>query len=288
MKGLRLLLLLFLVGMTAAQAARVEEWQTVELASGTTVGLRLVKPQAGGPWPAIVLMGGLERGAQALDLVPPNEDEAVLVGFDYPLSLPRELSVWQILSLAGAVEHGIADTSEMPLRIHERLCARADVDCGHITVVGVSLGAPFALIAAERSPYAGVVLLHGFGDVPGMIRHQFERRWRARYGLLGTLMAALAQRIVTTLVDFPAPEESARRLRSTQQVLVGMAESDEFVPESSREALLTALRMSPARLTVIRTPGGHVRGRNAEVIRALFDVSAAWMRQQRLLGPYEP
>jgi dienelactone hydrolase len=149
--------------------------------------------------------------------------------------------------------------------------------------VGVSLGAPFAVIGAAEQDYRGVVIIDGFGDLPHTLRHQFARRWRTRYGVLGDVLAWVAEAAVIRLIDLPDPEYSARRLRPNQRVYVINAEDDEFVPERSQQALRDALRQSSAQLTVETTPGRHVRALDEQVISRLYAQARDWMRRQALV-----
>lgn len=236
----------------------------------------------GRPKPAIVLLGGLERGAAALDLLP-DDDTVVLAGFDYPVEVPRRVRWQQIPPLLSAVEQGIDDTRHALQRLHERLAAHPGVDAERIGVIGVSLGAPFALLAAADSPYAGLVLVHGFADVPATMRHQFARRWREPYGRFGELAAWGVQGLLSALIEYPDPRQAIPRLRPGQPVLSIAAEDDEFVPPAVNAALIRALRASPARLTVRQSAGGHVRGDQAERIQALFALAQPWLRRHGFL-----
>jgi dienelactone hydrolase len=160
-----------------------------------------------------------------------------------------------------------------------------EVDGQRITLVGVSLGAPFAAIAGARADYPGVALLHGFGDLPGTIRHQFARRWEPEYGGLGTLAAWLAERAISTLVSLPAPERDAERLDREQKVLWVTASEDEFVPRSAVESMREALRRSQASTREAHTGGSHVRGDDPQAVAELFAMTTVWMQEQGLLDP---
>jgi fermentation-respiration switch protein FrsA (DUF1100 family) len=269
--------------MPAAAVAASDERVPLRLASGTTVQIRLLRAaDTTVRLPAIVVLGGLERGAAVVDLVP-RTPEAVLVGFDYPVAVPHSVAWNEVLPLARRLERGVNETVEIVARVHSMLAHRPDIDASRLTIVGVSLGAPFAVIGAAGQDYRGVVIVDGFGDLAHTIRHQFARRWQPRYGVFGDALAWLAQTAIMRLVALPEPADYARRLRAGQRVYMLSAEQDEFVPKESRQALQQALQQSDARLTVGQTSGRHVRGEDAQTIALLFSLVRDWMRQQALL-----
>lgn len=281
MSAARTLALLSLLWAGAAPAA--ERALSLDLPSGARIEARIIVPdQAAKPLPAIVLLGGLERGAQALDLLP-HDGRALLVGFDYPLTIPDRIGWWRIPKLVHEIERGIDDTIAATVLLRERLMALPEVDPDRITIVGVSLGAPFAVIGGARGGYPGVALVHGFGDLPATIRHQFERRWRPKYGSLGVAGAWLAERAIAARVRLPVPERDAQRLSAAQKVFWVTASDDEFVPRSAVTSMREALRRSPASVTEASTDGRHVRGSDAGAVAELFALTMDWMRDEGLI-----
>jgi hypothetical protein len=109
----------------------------------------------------------------------------------------------EVLSLARRLEKGIHETIEAIGRLHALLARCADIDADRLTIVGVSLGAPFAVSGAVEQDWRGVVIIDGFGDLPRTLRHQFARRWRPRYGVFAEAVAWLAQTAAMLLIDVP-------------------------------------------------------------------------------------
>jgi dienelactone hydrolase len=265
--------------------AETRERMVLRLTSGATVNAQLLQPALSDRQvPAIVVLGAFDRGAAVVDLLPPAED-AALVGLDYPLTLPRQVHWQDVLPLSRRIEAGIADTIEALGALHSILGSKPGIDGARLTVAGISFGAPFAVMAAARYDYRGLVVVDGFGNVPGVIRWQFERRWKPRYGAFGTALAWLAQRAICLLVRVPPPEHYAAQLGADQDVLMVRAARDEFVPESSSLALLEALHRSHARLTVKQTTGSHVRGKDAQAVAQLYAIVRSWMLDAGLLPP---
>ena len=276
---------LLAAALLSNEAAAGEERLALRLASGTEVQVRVQRASdSTARLPAIVVLGGLERGAGVVDLIPRTSD-AVLVGFDYPFALPEHVRWTELLPLSRRIEKGIRETIETLGRLHALFARRADIDPDRLTIVGVSLGAPFAVIGAARQDYRGVVIIDGFGDLPRTVRYQFARRWQPRYGFVGEALAWLAQTAAMQLIDVPEPEAAARSLRADQHVYMIDARDDEFVPERSRESLRQALRRSEAQLTFETMPGRHIRAHEGQVIAQLYEQARAWMQREGLIGP---
>jgi dienelactone hydrolase len=279
----RWLLWLALLLPATLAAAPAEEILPLSLASGRTLEVRLLRPEAARQkLPAIILLGGYRRGAGALDLVTAGQP-VLLAGFDYPVELPRKLRVSEIPRLVPQMRRGIAETREGLALLHERLRRRPDVDPRRITLVGVSAGAPFATLAAADAGFPAVILVHGFADLPGVIEHQFARRWEPKYGRPGRWGAWLSSRLLHGLLALPSIEDAAASLKPGQRVLMIRAERDDFVPAGSSLALEHALRRSQAQLDLVVQPGGHVRGSAQEELRPVLEASLEWMRRKKLI-----
>lgn len=279
----RWLLSLALLLPSLASAAPVEETLPLELASGRTLEVRLLRPtQTIEKLPAVILLGGYRRGAGALDLVTAGRP-VMLAGFDYPAELPRKLRVSEIPRLVPQTRRGIAETREGLAALHRQLRQRPDVDSSRITLVGVSAGAPFATLAAADTGFPAVILVHGFADLPGMIQHQFARRWEPSAGWLGRAGAWMSSRLLHALLGLPSIEQAAASLKPGRRVLMIRAERDDFIPAASSLALEAALRRSGARVDLVVQPGGHVRGAAQEELKPVLEASLEWMRQQRLI-----
>ncbi|MGQ0697842.1 MAG: prolyl oligopeptidase family serine peptidase [Panacagrimonas sp.] len=262
-------------------AAMVEERLPITLESGRTLEAVMRRPQSiVEPLPAVVLIGGFRRGVGALDLLPPSE-KLIFVGLDYPADVPKRIRWWQIPGLSGEMERGLTDTREALGLLHRELRIRTDVDADRITLAGASLGSLFAVIAAAEHDYPRLVVAHGFGDVPGMIRYQFEKKLEPKYGAVGRWVAWLAQHGISLLIDIPAPEIFAERLQAHQRVLLIKAQNDDFIPADATAALLDALRRSEAQIELRTTPGKHVRGaRNPEAVKAIYNLFEEWLLRE--------
>lgn len=172
----RMIGILFAAALVTPAAEASEERFALQLASGTEVQVRLLRASASSVrLPAIVVLGGLQRGSGVVDLIP-RTTEAVVVGFDYPVALPERVAWTEALPVARRLERGIDETIECVGRLHSLLARRADIDPARLSIVGVSLGAPVAVIGAVQHDYRSVVFIDGFGDLPRTLRHQFARQ----------------------------------------------------------------------------------------------------------------
>lgn len=277
-----LILAVVWMALPPGAAAMVEERLPITLESGRTLEALVRRPSnIAQPLPAIVLLGGFKRGVGALDLLPPS-DKLIFVGLDYPAEVPKRIRWWQIPGLRGELERGFADTHEALGVLSAQLRNHPEVDADRITMVGVSLGALFAVMAAADHGYPRLVIAHGFGDVPGLIRYQFEKKWEPRYGGAGRFAAWLVERGIALLIDIPQPEAFAERLQAHQKVLLIKAENDDFIPAAATAALVDALQRSKAQIELQTTHGKHVRGaRNPDAVKAIYTLFEEWLLREQ-------
>lgn len=270
--------------MLAAPAAqgRVIERVAFTLDSGRVVEAQIRRPaDARNPLPAVMLFGGFRGAAMVLDAVPQDLPIAS-ASFDYPFDPPREFVFPGTFAHIPAMARGIDETFEGIVLLTAYLRARHDIDDARISIVGASLGAPFATISAAELALPGLVIVHGFGEIPKVIGHQLqqaaERRGRA---WLRRPAQGLAN-LLTWAFRLPAPEDHATKLAPDQRALMIVAGDDELIPRRATEALWTALQASDARVERIDESGGHLRGvddpRIADLVRTAMD----WMQRNDL------
>lgn len=281
MRPALLLLPLLLVTSVLSAAPRLEK-QPLVLPSGTRIDLQLRVPEGQGPHPALLLFGGFRGAARVFETIPADVP-VLLASFDYPVAGERRFRFPQSLLTLPALARGIDDSYAGVVRAVDALRARRDVDPHRLTLVGASLGAPFALYGAAERPVPGLVLIQGFGDLQATIARQFENKLVPRYGdWLRPPLRGLSGLLVWSF-DLAPPEAAARRLRGAQHVLLLEARDDERLPPEARRALRTAIEASPAHLSVQALPGGHLRGVDDPALPAILAQALAWMRRQGLL-----
>lgn len=261
----------------AAQAERRHESITLELEDGPTITAELRIPAAGdGPYPAVMLFGGLRSAGEVLDLLPESQRPLALASFDYPFEPPRDLDFPGAVRHLPAARRAIFDTLEGIGRLHAALAAHPAIDAERITIVGASLGAPFAVIAAAEHDIPGLVAVQGYGKLATVISHQFRIRWEPEWGRAGALAAQLLGNAIALWARLPEPEAHARRLGHSQHALLITAEEDRIIPEAASEALWEAMQASEAGVTRQALPGGHLHSGADALIRRIYREAVAW------------
>lgn len=274
--------LLLGMGLAAAAHATLESRVDLPLSGGSVLSVRVQTPkQAQAPLPAVMLFGGFERGEEVLDLVDGGRPK-VLATFQYPLDLAddaRGLDLWRALP---AARRAIHDTLDGMGALHRHLQAMPEVDPERITVIGVSLGAPFAVIAAAEHDIPGLAVIHGFGRVDEVIAHQFGRRWARNRGDWVWAPAHLLGRLLNWYARIPNVEAHAARLRPDQHAWMLAAEDDRRLPADATRALREGFEQSRASFDFSSETGGHLRGGSDPRIPALLQQVEAWMVAQEL------
>lgn len=282
--GPRHWLLLPLLWLCACQAHAVETRLPVILEDGTRLEARFVLPEGGSPpYPAVMLFGGLETGAQAINLLPGFDAHIAFASFDYPYTPPRKFRLWSDLGELPKARKAIGHTIEGVGALYEALAAHPMVDPQRITVVGASLGAPFAVIAAGQHPIPGMVSVQGFGALEDVIAHQFHLAWGEDYGVIGRWAGTLAAKLITWYADLPSPETHANQLRAGQHALVIVSRDDKRIPKAASEALWQAVQESSAQAQRIELEGGHLYTGADALIQRLLRLTLDWKQDVGLL-----
>lgn len=247
----------------------------VTLVSGTGLEVRLRSrafPRRDGErHPAVLMIGGFSTGRRAADL-PSTTENLVIASIDYPYEGPRELVGRQWLRHLGDVRRGLLRTPSALLLAAQYLYTREDVDPSRVSIVGVSLGVPFAVVAAATDRrLSGAAYLHGGGD----IRRLYEYAYGGRTpGWLSPVLAWTVDWLTAPL----EPTKYAGQVapRPTLQV---NATADDFIPRACVTALYDATRQ-PKRLLWI--DGGHVDASEAEIVDDLMRLTLDWMAEEGL------
>lgn len=277
---------LLLVGLgLPTTAAAAEDGLTLTLDSGREVAVRLRRDApADAPQPAIILLGGFQRGGGAIDLVQ-TELPVVWVGMDYPYDPPRKFIFPGSLKQLPAFSTAVDETLEALRKLVATLRERADVDARRISIIGASAGAPFATIAGAQAGIPGIVIVQGFGDLPTVIAHQFVRRWQPKYGDWVVRPAHWLASALVWGLGLPHPEQYARQYTAEQQVLYIEAADDERIPASATEALWQAIGETDASRSRRTLDGGHLGGDKTQaLIDEMLRIGIAWMSETGLLS----
>jgi fermentation-respiration switch protein FrsA (DUF1100 family) len=239
-------------------------------ASGLKVDLLLKRPAddsaAEGPGarrPLLVLLGGHVTGRDAVKLIPETRG-TVVASLSYPFEGDTRLKGLSIIPKVPKIRAALLDTPPALMLALDYLLTQPGIDSSRVEGVGVSLGAPFVVIAgAMDTRFSRVWAIHGSGESYTPLEHNMRRN--IRVAPLRVALAALA----TVVMAGPrlAPERWAPRIAPRPFVMIN-ATDDERIPRSSVEKLYASARQPK---DIIWVPGRHVRAR-PEVVRQLVDM----------------
>ena len=226
------------VELTTAGGARLRCWYLPAEPDQDGVG-------AGGPSPAVVVMHGW--GSAAEDLLPAAP------------SLHEEGLSLLFVDARGHGRSEATDFMSMPRFAEDVetavswLRARADVDAGRIALLGHSVGAGAALLAAARDDHvAAVVSIASMAHPREAISRSF-RRYLAPWALTRAALRTIEQTIGQRFDDF-APVQTIGRVHAPVLVLHGLRDTTVPVHDAQRLASAAA---GPATLRLV--PGADHR-----------------------------
>jgi len=234
--------------------------------------------------PFLMIFGGFKNAANVLELV--HTKESLMLGtFDYPTELSRQKFEFpSSLKFAPQAKKMIHQMIEAIPRFYQAVNEQFRIDPQRSTILGGSLGAPFAVYAGAREPRLnGVIIVHGFGQARNTISRQFELRWPSYFGrLFGKFLGWLAWHYV----DIPEIESAVSRFDSKKKVLMITAKQDENIPHEAVDSLWRALGDTPlASRKRVDLKGEHLRPGAKGQLEEILETVALWMQRQDLLLP---
>ncbi len=232
---------------------------TLVSSAGYAVRGHLRVPVGGrGPYPAVVIIGGVETGRMAAELFTPPTPYVIL-GLDYPWDGPTRLSAWGFLRRVLKIRRAMLLTPSAVMLAADYLADRPDVDVGRLVFAGASFGAQLIAVAGALDPRARTVLIvYGGGDYAELARANLKvgPRW---------LRSALARAAAWLLAPIE-PLDYVGRIAPRRTVMIN-GRDDERIPRTSVEALYAAAR-EPKQL--IWLDEGHIRPRDRELLERVL------------------
>lgn len=239
-------------------------------ASGLEVDLLLKRPLASGPdgrasnapRPTAVILGGHNTGRDAVRLIPDTRG-VVVAALDYPYRGEHRVKGLAVLRYVPAIRQAILDTPPAAMLALDYLLRQPDVDPNQVEAVGVSLGAPFMVIASALDQrIARVWSVHGSAGSYAPLAHNM--RQTIPFAPVRAIVAGLA----TMLISGPAlaPEQWAPRIAPRPFVMIN-GRDDVQMPRALVERLYASAGEPKA---IVWVPGGHVRARPG-IVRPLVD-----------------
>jgi dienelactone hydrolase len=251
-----------------------------EIALRSTSGLevhlalkRRADPADGSPAnrrPLAILLGGLDTGRKAIELLP-DTGEVAVAALAYPFRGSRDHDGLAWVVEIPAIQDALRDTPAAILLALDWASREPWVDPARIELVGVSLGAPFACVAgAMDARFARVWSLHGAGSPVLLLEHGLRKRipWMPARKIAARALAILGYG------ETLAPERWVARVAPRPFVMVNALE-DQRIPRPAIERLYEAAR-DPKE--IVWTPGRHVEPDKRKVLDELIGIVLGRMR----------
>ena len=241
------------------------------------VVVSLPDPLPDRPLPVVVVLGGLGRGLETVEKLPPAGDN-VVVGYDWPLpeKLPRGVDFLRqgptlyerVLQVPGQIAGAIRWVAAQPWAEPER-----------ISILGFSLGALAApsaqrVLEAQGQPVGWTVLAYGGADLGTLL----AQHPRIRPDWLRPLVGWIADFYLGPL----DPAEHLPHL-SGRFLLVG-GKDDGLVPEASAKLMRD---LAPDPKTVVLLDGRHigVGANQTALLDEILAVVETWLTDQGAVNP---
>lgn len=240
--------------------------QRVRLRSSTGLEVtgRLLRPASTARGPGILLNDGRELNSSAIDYLPPDFGDVVVLSVDYPEAIPYTVGVKDLVFNGGTIRKAARLIPASFSLAGEWLSLREDVDAARVGIVATSFAVPFATIAAVMDArFRDVGLIYGAGDFATVMAANITIRPR----FLRRPAAWLATRAFREF----EPERHVG-LITPRPVLMINGVDDPQMPRDAVESLYDAAR-EPKTLIWLRT--GHLLPTDSVLIRALVDTALA-------------
>jgi hypothetical protein len=231
--------------------------------TGLQASGRLLRPMpAHRRYPAVLLNDGRELDSRALDFLPADFGDLVVISLDYPAEIPFTLRLRHVITNAGSLRDAAGRIPALFSLAAAYLSTREDVDTARVALAATSFAVPFAVIAAASDErFQNVGLVYGAGDMAGVLASNLDVRPR----FLRRPFAWLAMRPFRDL----APERYAAFISPRLLVMVNGID-DPQMPQSAVQALYDAARQPKA---IVWLPTGHLMPTDSALIRTLVDTA---------------
>jgi len=253
------------VESSAREGPYVVERVRLRAAGGLSVEMAVKRPaDHAGRRPLVGILGGMETGRNAVDLIDDTRG-TVVAALSYPYRDVRSLHGARVVAEIPAVRRAILDTPPAILLALDHPLAQPYVDPRAAELAGVSLGAPFAVVAGALDPRCRRVWsIHGAGDLEDLLAAGLERS--IALAPLRDAVAALAYALGAG--PSIAPERWVGRISPRPFVMInGLA--DERLP---RGAILALYARARAPKEIVWLAGRHVEPERRRVVQELVGV----------------
>jgi len=252
---------------SSASSGQASQFIRLGSDTGLQVSIRVIrKIDATRPLPVLIILGGHRTGSDAAELFGAVGERAV-VALDYPYAGPDKVrGLGQTLKTVPLARKAFIDTPPAVTLTIDWLEDQDWADPAQLVIVGASLGAPFAALAAARdSRLSGALLVHGAADNRVWLEAQLVRR----------IDSPLLHRPLATVIWWLAygptfdTAKNVARISPRPVVIIG-ARADERTPAGQTEALFAAA-LEPK--TLRWSEGQHVDPGQTGIISELLRIA---------------
>lgn len=252
------------IGMRGRYADYRVRISTDERVSVTGRLLQPTETAAPRRYPAVLLQNGRELNSGAVDYLPSEFGDVVVLSLDYPDEFPYHLSIRDIMLRSDRLRRAARRVAPMFSLGADYLLARPDVDTSRLVIVATSFAVPFAVqTAAGDSRFVNVGLIYGAGNMAEVL----EANLTVRPRWLRPVVAWLAMR---PFAEF-APERYVSRIAPRPIVMVNGSDD----PQMPRRAVQTLYDAAREPKTIIWLRTGHLLPEDSALVRALVDTALA-------------
>jgi hypothetical protein len=232
--------------------------------TGLEVTGRLLRPVSTTRLPAILLNDGRELNSQAIEYLPGEFGDVVVLSVDYPEAIPYSIGVKDLVVNGGRIRKAARLIPASFSLAGEWLSSRNDVDPTRVGLVATSFAVPFATIAAVMDArFRDIGLIYGAGDFASVMAANLDLRPR------------WLRRPAAWLATRPFREFEPERhvaLIAPRPLLMINGVDDPQMPRQAVQSLYDAAK-EPKTLIWLRT--GHLMPTDSVLIRALVDTALA-------------
>ncbi|MFN2399915.1 MAG: alpha/beta fold hydrolase [Gemmatimonadaceae bacterium] len=233
--------------------------------AGATATGQLLRPRQGaGPFPAVLLNDGRELNSAALEYLPAEFGDVVVLSLDYPAGIPYELGTSTLLLESEKIRRELRRIPRLFSLGAAYLTQRADVDSSRLAMVVTSFAVPFGVLAAAEDPrFRNVGLIYGAGDMAAVLEANLSVKPR----FLRSVVAWLARQLYGEF----EPTRHVAGIAPRPLIMVN-GRDDPQMPVRAVQALYDAAH-EPKTLIWLTT--GHLQPTDRPLIRALVDTTLA-------------
>ncbi|MEX2110141.1 MAG: alpha/beta hydrolase [Gemmatimonadaceae bacterium] len=215
-------------------------------------------------YPAVLLQNGRELNSRAVEFLPADFGDVVVLSLDYPDEFPYQLNIREILLRSDRLRRASRRVAPMFSLGADYLLARPDVDTSRLVIVATSFAVPFAVqAAAADTRFVNVGLIYGAGNMGDVLAANltFRPQW---------MRPAVAWLAMRPFAEF-APERYVSRIAPRPIVMVNGIDD----PQMPRRAVQTLYDEAREPKTIIWLRTGHLLPEDSTLVRALVDTTLA-------------